>query len=328
LKRNIARLFFFLAAISLAPGYPAGPADADHEKIIHFPDKTSLGTFFVVPPGHSVQAKSNWPNARPAKGIVHVPQGSNIALRVSYTAIEDPSLLLAYGPDGFAGLDFSRVEADDKTVARLGELTGLRSLDLRDTEITNQGLNSLAKLKNLEYLLLDGTAISDVGLSSVFPIHTLATLSLDRTAVSLSKATNIQQCEHLQSLSARGCRIADEGMAALSNLSDLQILDLSSNPKITTNGLLQLSALKKLRHLCIEDTAITSKDLPVIQKMTRLMPSLRRITLRGKSFTDAKTTQWQQAFPHLKIVASQEKEEVKKDAPEIFAPIHPWWSNK
>lgn len=327
LNRNILRFVLCLFVVSTASSFAAGTNDArdpKSERIVHFPDSTSLGSLFVLPPEHSIIPKNWWRNSRPARGTISVPKNANLALRVDYDAIQDPSLLTANGPDCFVTLDCSRVEADDKTVAKLSELTGLRALDLRQTDVSDQGLKPLSRLRNLEFLLLDQAVITDRGLSSLLPLPSLKTLSVNQTAISFKGVTSIQQCKQLESVSARGCRITDEGLASFSHLPELRSLDLTSNPKVTANGLLQLSASKKLKFLDLENTAINAKDLPVIQKLKQAIPSLRRVVLCDASFTKEKAQEWQHALPRMQLLISQDNAGAKQDARVIFAPLHSW----
>jgi len=320
LKRNIVCLSLLAAVQSLAPCWSTGPQEGKDQRVLHFPEKRSLGTIFVVPPDRPVMSKAYWHNGLAAIGEVRVPKKANLLLRVGYAAIQDPSALAAQSTVGFAGLDLSRVEANDMTVGAISDFTSLKALDLRDTSVTDKGIKSLTKLKNLEDLIIGGTAITDLGLSLILPISTLKYLCVDRTAVSFIKSKNIQQCPHLQRLSAKGCRISDESMIAFSHLPSLSQLDLCSNPKVTAGALMQLNAVPTLHTIYLEDTGVTARDLPVVLKLCARSPALTRISVSGRSFTAANLMQWRHALPRVTILSGQYQGDNNLDARQIIVP--------
>ncbi len=291
----------------------AAVAKPSEEKILHFPDRTSLGQLQSIP-----YAKKTVE----ARGTVRVPKSTSLYLRVGYAAARDPSLLTAYGPDFFTGLDFSRVETDDTTVAKISALSGLRSLDLRDADLSEQGMKSVSKLKNLENLKLERTALTDQCTELLVPLRSLKRLSVDQTKITDDGLRNIQKCRKLRTLGLSQCHITDAGLRSVATLPELQELELSDNRGITAKGLLQLTDLKELKTLRLRQT-VTAKDLQIIKMLSQKVPSLHYIEVKDRSFTSAAMWKWQQALPNIAVEVAQ-SQPLQKDAPKLFAPLHSW----
>jgi hypothetical protein len=97
------------------------------QTVLHFPDRLSLGELYLVSDQYPAASKGAEVQrfVGKATGLVSVPKGSKLLLRVSDAATQQPSFLTANGPCAFAGLDFINVKADDKAMAKIGALTGL-----------------------------------------------------------------------------------------------------------------------------------------------------------------------------------------------------------
>jgi hypothetical protein len=297
--------------------------EKSEERILHFPDRNSLGRLIWFQAGKHFSRESYVRSCHDvglAQGAVHVPKMARLALRVSYSAATNPELLIAYGSDFFAFLDFSKIETDDRTMAAISSLTGLHALDLRDSDLSDQGLRWLSHLKNLEYLYLGRTRITDQGLQWLLPLGSLQELVLSQTKIGDSGLRIIQKCRALQGLSISRCQITDAGLPFLATLPELSRLDLSNNRKVTANGLLQLSGLKRLHWLSLRNTSITAKDLQMIKQLCQKIPSLNFIDIGDKSFTAASLTQWRQAIPHVSIALKPETDLQAKSL-SVFAPL-------
>ena len=335
LKRNIVSLFFVLTINPFVSCYAVEPAQ-DQLRVLNFRKATFLGNIYWLPPEHAawdneylVLKHAPFHKAGKAMGTVNVPKKANLFLEVGYDAVENPSLLTAYGPDFFTGLKFNQVETDDRTMAAVGELTGLKALDLRDSDLSDRGMESLSKLHNLEYLKLDHAKITDRGVAALSKLQALKSLQLDEIRITEKGLSDIRSCRHLRVLNLNHCQITDKGLRSISALSELEDLELNWNLDITAKGLLPLAALKKLKNLEVRTTAITAKDLPVIQEMIRQMPALHSIAFRDKSFTGIVAKKWQDALPHVALAISRTNSGdalpfSKKDIPSVFAPVHVW----
>jgi Leucine-rich repeat (LRR) protein len=292
------------------------------DRILHFPERVSLGKLLYQPQYASLLADKT--KLGKAQGAVTVPKLANLWLEVGYAAAQDPSLLTAYSPDFFAGLDLRKVEIDDATLAKWAALKGLQALDLTDAGISDLGLKSLSGLNKLAALDLTGTLITNQGLASLATLPALTFLTLDRTKIGDKGLPVLQQCHHLQNLSLSRCSITDDGLASIAKCQDLHNLVLNYNPQITAKSLLRLSSLKQLNYLSVRTTGLTAADLPVIQNLCRQLPYLSRLAVRDKSFTEAAIRQWQQALPNvtLKGTGNEANKDLQQEAPILFAPVH------
>ena len=250
---------------------------------------------------------------------MRVPKTANLALKVSYAAVTDPTLLSAYGPDFFAYLDFSKVETDDRVFAVISKLTNLQALNLDGADLSNQGLKDLSNLRQLQYLYLSRSGITDRTLEWL-PTGSLEQLISNQTKISDRGLKSIQKCRDLRKLNLSDCHITDAGLPSIATLTELEELDLS-NTKITAKGLLQLIGLKKLLSLSVRNTLITAEDLPVVKQLCQKMPSLNSIEIGGKSFTIPVVAHWQQSIPHVAL-HPHKNSDLKGASPVLFAPLH------
>jgi hypothetical protein len=352
MENNNTRFFLFAAFLSLmaicglvpfdalAPTYATDRALDKKAREIHFPDSISLGKLYLLPAGlpiwnneYLVLKNAPFRAAGKAQGSIRIPGNMSLFLDVGYAAVQDPSLLTAYGQDFFAGLKFERLEINDKPMAIVGTLTGLRALDVRDSNVSDAGLKSLSNLKNLEYLNLSRTAITGHGLPSLAGLRSLRTVLLDGNTVTDNGLKFIRQCDHVHLLALNHCQITDQGLRSLSTLTEVESLELNFNPGITATGLLQLTGLRNLKSLEVRTTAITAKDLPVIQALKRRTPSLQCISLSDKSFSKEAVKKWEQSLPGLKVAASEitlhNSVHINvEDAPWLFAPLRPGAGHK
>jgi hypothetical protein len=308
--------------------------NADELRVLKFPERTSLGRLYWTLPASTLGTMTYlgalsddrfWHKAGEARGIVQVPITAVLAVEASYDAVQHPQLLTAYGPDFFTALDFSKVETDDTTVAKISSLSGLKVLDLRDSDLSDQGLRQLSGCRKLEQLSLSRTAVTDKGLDCLPVIDSLQDLRLNGTKVTDSGLKVLQKFRQLEKLSITDCHITDTGVRAIAGLPEITDLVLDGNPKITAKGLLQLSQLKKLRRLCVSQTSVTASDLATIQSMREKIGSLKRLEVCGPTFTSVEVNKWRQALPRIKLVADQKGGRASVGAPiedvgKIFAP--------
>lgn len=299
-------------------------ANGDELRILHFPEKTSLGTLYCYPADWSVyKGRRGCRKVGEARGTVRVPQGARLLLHVGYAAAQNPSLLTAYGADFFAGLEMGKVETDDTTINKISELTGLQSLDLRESELTDQGVIQLSKLKNLEELNLGRTDVTDKGAVALAVLRSLNDLTLNQTRISDNALKSIQKCRNISRLYLSDCHLTDAGLPSIASLTQLTQLILDGNKGITATGLLQLSSLKSLKRLYVRDTAITAKDLKAIEKLKKEIPALNFISLNDKSFTPLVVSQWQAALRPV-AVEVRGSDIARQDPSKIFGPLHSW----
>ena len=301
------------------------------DRMLHFPDRTSLGELRCFSP----KSSKDWPifaedlhKVGEARGTVWVPKKDYLFLHVSYAAAQDPSLLTVYGPTFFTELDFGAVEIDENTLAKISVLTGLRSLNLIDTDLPESAFKRLAGMK-LEHLDLSGNAITNGGLASLLALPSLKSLQSirlnQRAKINDTGLKSFQQCRQLEKLTLSNCQLTDAGLPSLAAVPSLKYLDVGGNSGITAKGLLQLIPLKHLSDLNIQKTGVTAKDLPLIRKLSRQLPSLNLILVCDKSLTAEALKQWRRGLPRLGIFGCPESAGLPaKDVEKVFAPLHSW----
>ena len=305
-------------------GAPRAVADLGSDRALKFPERASLGVLFWIPPGTKVDVSAkHWKMVGQAKGVVHVPKGMRLALELGFDGAGNPSLLTAYGADFLAALDCSKAETDDATLETIGKLTGLLALDLRDSDFTDDGLRCLGHLKKLKDLHLSRTNLSDRGLANLLPLSSLEELSLSKTRIDDEGLKIVKKLVTLKSLSLTYVRLTDAGVAHLAALPELTAVELDGNRGVTAQGLMQLRPLKKLTRIGLYDTGITAKDLGVMKKLSKQMPSLKIIALSDKSFSHDKLVEWRRQLAPL-VVDVEDPRVSNEDAQKLFAPLHSW----
>src|SRR5690606_18447372 len=111
----------------------------------------------------------------------------------------------------------------------------LRALSIGFTGVTPQGLAHLAQLRALEQLDL-----SSIEAGALEPLAGLRELSM---------------------LDLRFCRVDEEGMRRIGQLTNLRRLDLMSNYRVDDAGVRHLASLSALEHLQLGSTRVTSAGL-------------------------------------------------------------------
>jgi Leucine-rich repeat (LRR) protein len=160
----------------------------------------------------------------------------------------------------------------DEGISRLARLDQLRTLDLRRTEITSDGLSVLGELRVLVELILAGT-IADSKHVPLFPRLRVLNLAGDQT------------------------HFPNADFAAISQLQELQILDLSGNKTATDIGMTHLGAIKHLRSLLAADTDITDACIDSIMKLK----SLQSLDVKGTQITKEGVARLEQGLPQCLI---------------------------
>ena len=115
----------------------------------------------------------------------------------------------------------------------IASLTNLRFLDLSSTKVTD--VSALSGLKDLYWLELDETGVTDV--SPLGGLRNLDWLELDETGV--TDVSPLGGLPKLSFLNLKLTRVSDDAVPALSNLPDLNSLDVRKT-RITRRGYLRL----------------------------------------------------------------------------------------
>jgi len=164
----------------------------------------------------------------------------------------------------------------DSACKELAALKHLRALVLKKTgfeplKITDAGLKVLSRLEHLERLNLYGNGLSDAGLVHLAAMPRLQALSLDLlgiTDVGLKELKSLKQLRDLSLIYAEGFagpKITDDGLPALAELANLQMLNLTG-AAITDAGLVQMQSHASLRTLVVVNTRLSERGLARLQQ--------------------------------------------------------------
>jgi len=160
---------------------------------------------------------------------------------------------------------------DDDGMSRLIGLTNLKVLALDFLWISEQGLERLQPLANLEQLLLAQTLVGDEAVQLLprqFP--KLKKLRLARTQVTGGGLAPLSELPQLEDLDLSECsQVFDDGMEAVGALSTLKRLNLW-RVQITDAGVQKLTGLTQLEYLNLDNTQLTDASLSALSGMTRL----------------------------------------------------------
>lgn len=182
-------------------------------------------------------------------------------------------------------LRLSQRQLRDADAAILATYTGLETLHVSNTLITDAGLIQFSAMPQLRQLWLGSLdPFTQRGIAALCAAPTLADLSLDSESAppecldGLTQNTTIRRfspglpitnqtlpclarLECLEDLDLSSTQIDDTGTAALAQLPQLRVLDLSYNHAIGDRTMAHVGTLSHLEILRLEDVKITSVGL-------------------------------------------------------------------
>ena len=187
---------------------------------------------------------TRWPSTGILSGIYHPPVCS-----VSYWG--------DVGPNQLAPLEY---------------LPEIKELDASGDHVTDLAMRRLRPLCNLEMLTLERTGITDQGLSNLDCLAQLRTLNLFYTSITDAGLGHLRMLPNLRELRLGRTKISDAGLKVLSELTQLQILDVSEDPQVTNAGLEYLYSLKSLTDINVFATGVTTAG---VRKFRMAVPNCR-----------------------------------------------------
>jgi len=237
--------------------------------------------------------------------IAKLPKLQSLILRGTplKASISDVLGVLAEAKD-LRRLDLTMVRGvTDDSLALLTGLPALQDLSLDNCRsVTNRGLSHVAKLKNLRRVNLVSTQVDDAGLAVLANARNLESLNLKFTKVKGDGFTHLRALPKLASLTLNpnrntadktdlnltplgkgfpalkelemgGNRIADEHLAPLANLKNLEKVQFRTigYTQITDAGLAALAGLAKLREINLNGSVkVTDVGIGHFAKLTHL----------------------------------------------------------
>ncbi|NQT83537.1 hypothetical protein HQ563_10955 [bacterium] len=285
----------------------AEPREAG-SRVVHFPRDRSLGKLKTkdTTTDQPVSALDfgraeyeGWDYLGQAKGDVTVPAGKRLGLWVDSTALNDLSGLRYLGPNDLyilwlpgGGERGSR--PDDRCMAHIGGLTGLKVLMLTNSDVSHLGLARVRGLKWLTKLYLKSERLNDAGLahlSEMISLRILEVMSPQITDAGLTHLAKLRSLSELYvwapkvrgpglvhlaklpsliNLSLAGNHFGDDGLKYLKNIPSVTKLSLEGILNLSDAGMKHVGNFVQLTDLSLGHTSISGKGLAHLSTLTKL----------------------------------------------------------
>ncbi|MBS1989088.1 MAG: hypothetical protein JSS83_01150 [Cyanobacteria bacterium SZAS LIN-3] len=284
--------------------------------VLDFPGPRAAAEILYTTPGSPPQPNSRPPRGRIlAQGHVKIPSDlSQPQIYLKYDGLENiraVARLAALKPWAFSA---SKLDFDDTHFAFLKDFTTLYRLNLNYTLVSDKSLPIIANMKDLHELKLTSTEITGSGFEHLNKLKKLEIIEFSGMALNPGALAALKQVlPGLQRLALDKTGLKKADCALLSNLTNIEELDLGGNRDIDNQCLRYLMTLKKLDKLVIYDTAINARALPALAKM----PALVKVVIRKKDFWLNQTPL--ENYGKLRFVDHQNTAKV---TPDVFTPLH------
>jgi hypothetical protein len=152
----------------------------------------------------------------------------------------------------------------DEQVAKVTNVPDLKWLNLAESLVTSTGLASVAKLTSLESLDLTNSRVSDISELTKLPKLTELRLDYSRN-VEAEHLKAVAKMPALRSFGANGLRLTDEGIAIISEATQLEDLGIMG-ARLNQGGLAPLQKLKNLQQLKLTHAIYHPEDLAAFRE--------------------------------------------------------------
>jgi Leucine-rich repeat (LRR) protein len=177
----------------------------------------------------------------------------------------------------------SGMPATDEWLKELHGLKSLETLDLSHSKVSDDGIKELRFFRNLWALDLEGTRrVTHVGLSRLNELRNLRSLRIGFRKIGDKDIRALNQLESLQFLDLRDAELTDGRIEELRSLRGLRGLVLVNNPAITDDGIAALKNLTRLEILDLDATSVTDAGMKHIKGLR----ALRRLELGCTDVTE------------------------------------------
>lgn len=129
----------------------------------------------------------------------------------------------------------------------LAKLPNLRGLALTDSALSPVLFTRLARLTGLHHLELGETPLTDVQIKQLAPLKELRTLGASFSILSQTGLRTLRKFQHLREVALSVPNIELSGFRALSEITTLEVLELTGVGDAEVNALRGLSRLRDLR---------------------------------------------------------------------------------
>jgi hypothetical protein len=145
---------------------------------------------------------------------------------------------------------------------------------------------------------LDASKCSDKGIAALKGLPHLRKLVFGKVDLTQVGVNSIGQCKDLRYLGVANAGLTDAKLEALKNLTLLEHLTLSDNPKITDKGMQTVKGFDRLRVLYLSKTSITDSGL----KELKVLDGLRTLGVSGTKVTPEAAEAFADDMPNLSAV--------------------------
>jgi hypothetical protein len=164
-------------------------------------------------------------------------------------------------------LELSCYVVEDSDLKPLRRMTRLQNLDLQSHyhHVTDKGISYLSGLCELRELNISSNHVTDVGIANLKTLNSLEVLDISDTGITDAGLRTLTGLMRVRSLrvspneSIGGRTITDEGVASLSQLSNLEALYVD-NVRLSKTSLSELRKLTRLRTLELWNLSIDESN--------------------------------------------------------------------
>jgi hypothetical protein len=283
------------------------------EVVLHFPKDFSCGRIFKMIRTSKGVIDFDKHSGIEARGDVHVPSNSQLRLKLSYAAVENPSVLLSVAPEQICGLDARSLDnLTDDALKYFAHFTNTVLVSLDETDVSSKGLQYLTVMKNLEELSMNRTLLDGTGLSILKSFPQMRTLCLTNNKFQKASLAKLSTLKNLRELDCQSDGLIDAGLDGLSGFDSLQKINLCHNLDLTDKCLPNFRKVPSLKRLEVADTKITAKGIAQL-KIMKLQHVMLDINRQSAKDMDA----LREAMPDCKFTA----ESGSRMPTEIFEPL-------
>jgi serine/threonine protein kinase len=301
---------------NIGPYLKTAAADIDQGRKFAFPRDKSLGLlYWHYKPGtrdlgyapKNFQAQNNC--LVPPQALLHL---------IAFDVLSDvPQNFSGFGPND---LDYLALSDDfiwtDRHMVYIGKLTGLHTLIADEAGISDKCIADLNHLVNLEALSVGATKLTGTGLSNLLRLSKLQKFAASDIAKMSAALKTMTGSQSLTNLEVDGCKLSDDDLKVIGTMTNLGLLDIGNNPKITDKGLQTIVTLHNLSILKIDGAGVS----PACIKTLKQLPKLRVLCINMGQWSTVDKIDLHRAIPTCNVSQIRKGDRTKIDQamPEIF----------
>ena len=221
---------------------------------LNFP-LVGVGKLYSLPVNWGVAKKRNEEKyICAAKGVVSVPAGVPISLKLAYALTETPQLLVV--PNGnIVQIYGDMIGFEDSICLPISKISSVTRVDLASSEITDAGVNQLCTASGVRALVISKTMLTGSCLPAIGKLNLLY-LDISQNNLKGEYFKNFALLKHVTSVRFNNIGLTDDSLKYVAQMSSLKDLQLRGNNKLTDDGIKALQPLQSLQFLSLKDSKI------------------------------------------------------------------------